>query len=162
LLKQTAVSSAEECQERARFIGKFQQLTSPVAAKAIEDTVLYNYNRLLSLNDVGSDPTRFGLEPDAVHAWMAARQQTWPGALSTTSTHDSKRGEDVRARLDVLSELPGAWKTSVAKWRAMNRRFKRELHGLMAPDANEEYFLYQTLIGVWPFDGAPGDDRTLR
>src|SRR6185295_1267899 len=154
LLKQTVVTSDDEGAERARFIGKFQQITSPVAAKGIEDTVLYVYNRLLSLNEVGSDPTVFGLEPDAVHAWMAARQQTWPGALSATSTHDTKRGEDVRARLNVLSELPGAWKPAVAKWRAMNRRFKRELHGVPAPDANEEYFLYQTMIGVWPF-GSP-------
>ena len=108
LLKQTRDRRRrEECEERARFIGKFQQITSPVAAKGIEDTALYIYNRLLSLNEVGADPTQFGLEPAAVHDWMAERQRRWPRALSATSTHDTKRGEDVRARLNVLSEIPG-------------------------------------------------------
>ncbi|PWT84845.1 MAG: malto-oligosyltrehalose synthase, partial [Blastocatellia bacterium] len=152
LLKTTAVTTPEECSERARFIGKFQQITSPIAAKGIEDTALYVYNRLLSLNEVGSDPTRFGLEPAAVHEWMADRQQRWPTALSTLSTHDSKRGEDMRARLNVLSEIPGAWKAAVTKWRSVNRRFKTEVRGAPAPDGNEEYFLYQTLVGAWPFD----------
>ena len=101
-------ATPEECEERARFIGKFQQITSPVAAKGIEDTALYVYNRLLSLNEVGSDPTRFGLDPAAVHDWLADRQQPLAAALSATSTHDTKRGEDVRARLNVLSEMPGA------------------------------------------------------
>jgi (1->4)-alpha-D-glucan 1-alpha-D-glucosylmutase len=152
LLKDTPIKNREECEERARFIGKFQQITSPVAAKGIEDTVLYVYNRLLSLNEVGSDPTVFGLEPAAVHQWMAERQRQWPHALSATSTHDSKRGEDVRARLNVLSEIPGAWKAAVTKWRTINRRFKTDVRGALAPDPNEEYFLYQTLVGVWPSD----------
>ena len=107
LLKQTSSTTSDECDARARFIGKFQQITSPVAAKGIEDTTLYVHNRLVSLNEVGSDPTQFGLDPPAVHAWMAERQDRWPFALSTTATHDTKRGEDVRARLNVLSELPG-------------------------------------------------------
>jgi (1->4)-alpha-D-glucan 1-alpha-D-glucosylmutase len=152
LLKETPVATTEGCEERARFIGKFQQITSPVAAKGIEDTVLYNFNRLLSLNDVGFDPTQFGLEPAAVHDWMARRQREWPAALSATATHDSKRGEDVRARLDVLSEIPGAWKAAVGKWRTLNRRFKSDVNGGTAPDPNEEYFLYQTLLGMWPFE----------
>jgi (1->4)-alpha-D-glucan 1-alpha-D-glucosylmutase len=83
---------------------------------------------------------------------MRERQRQWPTALSATSTHDSKRGEDVRARLNVLSEIPGAWKTAVAKWRAVNRKFKTEVNGRPAPDANEEYLIYQTLVGAWPFD----------
>jgi (1->4)-alpha-D-glucan 1-alpha-D-glucosylmutase len=152
LLKRTVESSSEACEERARFIGKFQQITSPVAAKGIEDTVLYVYNRLLSLNEVGSDPLQFGAEPESVHAWMVMRQRQWRHALSATATHDTKRGEDVRARIDVLSEIPGAWKAAVARWRGLNRRFKTDLQGLMTPDPNEEYFLYQTLIGAWPFD----------
>ena len=152
LLKQTPVGSREECEERAAFIGKFQQITSPVAAKGIEDTAHYVYNRLLSLNDVGGDPMRFGREPSEVHAWMSQRQRQYPAALSTTSTHDSKRGEDVRARLNVLSELPGPWKAAVTQWRALNRRLKREVRGKAAPEPNEEYFLYQTLVGAWPFD----------
>ena len=151
LLKQTTARTPAECEDRARFIGKFQQLTSPVAAKGIEDTVLYVHNRLLSLNEVGAEPTRFGIDPAEVHQWMRERHRRWPHALSATSTHDAKRGEDVRARLNVLSEIPGAWKDAVAKWRAVNRRFKTERNGAAVPDPNEEYFLYQTLIGAWPF-----------
>ncbi|HEY7291973.1 MAG TPA: malto-oligosyltrehalose synthase [Vicinamibacterales bacterium] len=152
LLKQTPIATQDDCDERARFIGKFQQLTSPVAAKGIEDTALYVYNRLLSMNEVGGDPTRFGIDPAAVHEWMIERQRRWPAALSALSTHDSKRGEDVRARLNVLSEVPGAWKAMITKWRGLNRRLKVDVLGATAPDANEEYFLYQTLVGIWPFD----------
>ena len=151
LLKKTAVASREACEEQARFIGKFQQITSPIAAKGIEDTAFYRYNRLLSLNEVGGDPTRFGMSPEAVHAWMIDRQRRWPLALSPTSTHDTKRGEDVRARLNVLSEIPGAWKAAVSKWRALNRRHKVTVRAATVPDANEEYHLYQTLVGAWPF-----------
>ncbi len=151
LLKQTTTRTPEECADRARFIGKFQQITSPVAAKGIEDTALYVDNRLLSLNDVGSDPTRFGLEPCEVHRWMSERAKRWSHALSATATHDTKRGEDVRARLNTLSEIPGAWKEAVAKWRAVNRRFKTDVQGALVPDSNEEYFLYQALVGAWPF-----------
>lgn len=152
LLKQTPVTTAEDADNRARFIGKFQQITSPVAAKGIEDTALYVYNRLVSLNEVGADPRTFGLDPAAVHDWMARRRCTSPAALSSTSTHDTKRGEDVRARINVLSELPSARKSAVTKWRALNRRFKTEVGGRLAPGANEEYLLYQTLVGAWPFD----------
>jgi (1->4)-alpha-D-glucan 1-alpha-D-glucosylmutase len=159
LLKQTRAATPEECDERERFIGKFQQLTSPVAAKGIEDTAFYLHNRLISLNEVGADPTQFGLEPDAVHAWMADRQARWPHALSATSTHDTKRGEDVRARLNVLSEVPYAWKQAVTRWRALNRRFKKDVKGVTAPDPNEEYLIYQTLLGAWPFEH---DDETRR
>ena len=163
LLKQTVVASQEECEDRERFIGKFQQITSPVAAKGIEDTALYVYNRLLSLNEVGADPRVFGLEPAAVHQWMSDRQHWWPAAFSATATHDSKRGEDVRARLNVLSEIPGAWKGAVRRWRSVNRRYKTEVNGAAAPDANEEYFIYQTLVGAWPFDIArPGALPALR
>ena len=158
LLKQTLAGSPEEREERARFIGKFQQITSPVAAKGIEDTAFYVYNRLVSLNEVGGNPTRFGLNPTAVHAWMCERQRQWPAALSTTSTHDTKRGEDMRARLNVLSEMPEAWKGAVTRWRALNRRFRADIDGVDAPDANDEYLLYQTLVGAWPFtaDGQAG------
>jgi (1->4)-alpha-D-glucan 1-alpha-D-glucosylmutase len=152
LLKQTAATTGEACEARARFIGKFQQITSPVAAKGIEDTAFYGYNRLISLNEVGSDPTAFGADPAEVHQWMARRQAHWPSALSATSTHDTKRGEDVRARINALSEMPGAWKAAVSRWRALNRRFKTEVGGVDAPDPNEEYLIYQTLVGMWPFD----------
>jgi (1->4)-alpha-D-glucan 1-alpha-D-glucosylmutase len=162
LLKKTRITSSEECEARARFIGKFQQITSPVAAKGLEDTALYIYNRLLSLNEVGADPMTFGLEPAAVHQWMIRRQEQWPAALSATSTHDTKRGEDVRARLNALSELPGAWKGAVARWRALNRRFKTEVKGSLAPDRNEEYHIYQTLVGAWPFERGVASDACFR
>jgi (1->4)-alpha-D-glucan 1-alpha-D-glucosylmutase len=152
LLKELKTSSPADCDARTRIIGKFQQITSPVAAKGIEDTVLYVYNRLIALNDVGADPTRFGVDPEAVHTWMAARQRQWPFALSTTSTHDTKRGEDVRARISVLSEIPGAWKVAVTRWRALNRRFKSDVEGRPAPSSNQEYFIYQTLVGAWPLE----------
>ena len=162
LLKKTRITSSEECEARARFIGKFQQITSPVAAKGLEDTALYIYNRLLSLNEVGADPMTFGLEPAAVHQWMIRRYEQWPAALSATSTHDTKRGEDVRARLNALSELPGAWKGTVARWRALNRRFKTDLKGSAAPDRNEEYHIYQTLVGAWPFEREAASDACFR
>jgi (1->4)-alpha-D-glucan 1-alpha-D-glucosylmutase len=158
LLKQATVTE-EECEERARFTGKFQQITSPVAAKGIEDTALYVNNRLVSLNEVGADPTQFGSDPAVVHAWMADRQARWPRALSATATHDTKRGEDVRARLNVLSEIPGAWREAVTRWRTLNRRFKRDVKGVAAPDPNEEYLIYQTLVGAWPFDADRSDHR---
>ena len=162
LLKLTTVRTPEECAERAGFIGKLQQITSPVAAKGTEDTALYIYNRLVSLNEVGSDPMQFGLEPAAVHDWMIARQRRSPSALSATSTHDTKRGEDVRARLNVLSEIPGVWKAAHARWRAVNRRFKTEINGKAAPDANEEYLIYQTLVGAWPFESGVEADMVFR
>jgi (1->4)-alpha-D-glucan 1-alpha-D-glucosylmutase len=126
-------------------------MTSPVAAKGLEDTAFYLYNRLVSLNEVGADPTRFGLTAPAVHAWMCERQRQWPSALSATSTHDTKRGEDVRARVNVLSEIPTEWKDAVTRWRTLNRRFRTDVEGVDAPSANDEYLLYQTLVGAWPF-----------
>jgi (1->4)-alpha-D-glucan 1-alpha-D-glucosylmutase len=150
LLHETAAATAEERDEEQQFVGKFQQITSPVAAKGIEDTALYIYNRLLSLNEVGSDPTSFGITPERLHQWMAERRQRWPAALSTTATHDTKRGEDARARLNALSELPEEWRSAVSRWRSLNRRLKREINGAGAPDSNEEYFIYQTLVAAWP------------
>jgi len=154
LMHESGTGTPEDDAERERFIGKFQQTTSPVAAKGIEDTALYIDNRLLSLNEVGSDPTVFGITPERLHQWMSDRQQQWPSALSTTGTHDTKRGEDVRARINVLSELPGEWKHATTRWRALNRRLKTEVNGVSAPDPNEEYFIYQVLVGTWPFETA--------
>ena len=158
LLKLTTVTTPEECEERARFIGKLQQITSPVTAKGTEDTAFYIYNRLISLNEVGADPTRFGIEPAALHGWMIERLRRSPSALSATSTHDTKRGEDVRARVNVLSEMPAPWKAALTRWRAVNRRLKTEIKGALAPDANEEYLIYQTLVGAWPFEMAAGEE----
>lgn len=134
-----------------RFIMKFQQVTSPVTAKGIEDTAFYIYNRLVSLNEVGGEPDHFGVTLAAFHKAMRERQARWPHALSATSTHDSKRSEDVRARINVLSEMPKAWKARVSRWAKLNKKWKSDVDGRIAPDPNEEYLFYQTLIGAWPF-----------
>ncbi|MCE9563142.1 MAG: malto-oligosyltrehalose synthase [Planctomycetes bacterium] len=134
---------------QSQFAGKFQQVTAPMAAKGTEDTAFYVYNRLGSLNEVGGEPGRFGWKPDAVHAFLAARAVN-PGGLSPLSTHDTKRGEDVRARLNVLSELPTEWANRIGTWTEWNRPHKVNVEdGVFAPDANEEYLLYQTLVGAW-------------
>jgi (1->4)-alpha-D-glucan 1-alpha-D-glucosylmutase len=136
--------------EQRRFAGKFQQVTAPVMAKGVEDTTFYVYNRLLSLNEVGGDPARFGVKPEAVHRYNQSRQARWPHALSPLSTHDTKRGEDVRARLNVLSEMPDEWRRRVERWRELNKRHLQKVEERDVPDANEEYLLYQTLLGAWP------------
>ena len=135
------------------FAMRFQQLSAPVMAKGLEDTAFYRYHRLTSLNDVGGEPRRFGLSVAAFHGANRSRARQWPHNLLATSTHDSKRAEDVRARINVLSELPAAWKLTVQRWRRMNRRRKREAGGRPAPGAGDEYLLYQTLVGSYP----PGD-----
>jgi (1->4)-alpha-D-glucan 1-alpha-D-glucosylmutase len=150
LLKRADYLSDAEREEQMRFVGKFQQVTSPVTAKGIEDTALYIYNRLTSLNDVGSEPARFGVSADAVHTWLADRAARWPHGFSATSTHDTKRSEDVRARLNVLSEVPGAWKQAISRWARMNARGRSAIDGQLYPTRNEEYLLYQTLVGTWP------------
>lgn len=141
-------------EERARwleFTMEFQQHTGALMAKGFEDTMLYVYNRLLSLNEVGSNPGRFGCSGAQFHAFNAKRCKTWPHALSATATHDTKRGEDVRARINVLSEIPIEWKKNVRSWSRLNKTKKKRVWGMPAPDANDEYFLYQTLMGAWPF-----------
>ena len=150
LLKQADYIPPSERDEHMKFVGKFQQVTSPVTAKGIEDTALYNYNRLVSLNEVGGEPDHFGTPPEALHAWLAERATRWPHALSSTSTHDTKRSEDVRARIDVLSEIPGAWKQAASRWARLNRRARAMVDGHSYPSRNEEYLLYQTLLGSWP------------
>ena len=131
------------------FAMKFQQVTSPVAAKGVEDTALYRYNRLVCLNDVGNDPGRFGTSSAALHQANAERARAWPHTMLATSTHDTKRSEDVRARIAVLSELPDLWKLHVARWTRLNRSKRRQVGEDPAPDRQDEYLLYQTLIGVW-------------
>jgi len=142
----------DELRRRARFVMRFQQYTSPVMAKAVEDTVYYNYHRLVSLNEVGGDPRTFGISIAAFHRANQDRLQHWPAALLSTSTHDSKRSEDVRARIDVLSEIPDDWRRHLARWARTNRSRKRHLDGYWAPSRNDEYLLYQTLLGAWPVD----------
>jgi (1->4)-alpha-D-glucan 1-alpha-D-glucosylmutase len=142
----------EEIAEQQRFAGQFQQVTSPVMAKGLEDTAFYVYNRLTSLNEVGGDPSRFGIPPIVVHQNLAERQQHWPRALSTSSTHDSKRSEDVRARISVLSEMPDAWRACLHRWSNLNEPHRVQVEDDKAPDRNVEYLLYQTLLGAWPVE----------
>jgi (1->4)-alpha-D-glucan 1-alpha-D-glucosylmutase len=134
------------------FAMKFQQFTSVVMAKGVEDTALYRYHRLISLNDVGGDPSQFGTSVGDFHYQMLERSQSWPHAMLTTSTHDTKRSEDVRARINVLSEFPQLWRRHARNWKQINREKKQTVNGCEAPIPNDEYALYQTLIGVWPTD----------
>ncbi len=133
-----------------QFALRFQQYTAPVMAKGMEDTAFYVYNRLASLNDVGFDPRVFGLSPNAFHHENRQRLTNWPLAMVTTSTHDSKRGEDVRARINVLSEIADEWRIHLGRWSRINRGRKRLVNDELAPSRNDEYLLYQTLIGTWP------------
>ncbi len=144
--------SEEERQEWVYFVMRFQQLTGPLMAKGFEDTTLYVYNRLISLNEVGGSPDRFGTTVREFHEFNIARAGHWPHSLNTTSTHDTKRGEDVRARINVLSEIPGLWEANLKKWSKLNRKRRRSVRGVPVPDRNDEYLLYQTLIGAFPFD----------
>jgi (1->4)-alpha-D-glucan 1-alpha-D-glucosylmutase len=160
-LRVTAHASPEVRDAICRFVMKFQQLTGPVMAKGVEDTAFYRYNRLLSLNEVGSDPAIFGTPVDEFHRESVARARQWPNAMLASSTHDTKRSEDVRTRISALTELPREWRAAVNRWSRMNRRHKTRLYGQAAPDRNDEYHLYQTLVGIWPVDDrAP--DASLR
>jgi len=132
------------------FARKFQQLSSPVMAKGLEDTAFYRYNRLVSLNDVGGDPAEFGFPPAKFHRASAHRAKHWPHTMLATSTHDNKRSEDVRARIDVLSELPAGWRLRLRRWHRMNAVWKTLVDDAPAPSKNDEYLLYQVLLGSFP------------
>ena len=143
--------------DQLHFVMKFQQLTGPLMAKGIEDTLLYVYNRLLSLNEVGGNPSHFGISAEAFHAFNRNRCERWPHTQNTTATHDTKRGEDLRARLNVLSELPQEWQAQLMNWQALNQAQLSSAEGSQIPSRNDEYFLYQTLIGAFPFDRSEAD-----
>ena len=132
----------------SEFVMRFQQFTGPVMAKGVEDTALYCYNRLVGLNEVGSDPSRPGVSVEEFHQFCADTQRTHPATMLTLSTHDTKRSDDVRARLAVLSEAPSRWRSALRKWSRINHRFR----AADLPDTNTEYLYYQTLIGAWPID----------
>lgn len=137
---------------RLHFIMRLQQLTGPVMAKGIEDTLFYVYNRLLALNEVGGNPREFGITLDQFHAFNQKQNTDWPHKMNATATHDTKRGEDVRTRLNVLSEIPDEWEKQVKTWSEINRSKKKEVRGRAVPVPNDEYFLYQTLLGSYPFN----------
>lgn len=132
-----------------RFVMRFQQLTGPAMAKGLEDTAFYNFNRLISLNEVGGAPDVFGTDLEAFHKHNRVRAVRWPHSLLGTATHDTKRGEDIRARLNVLSEIPEDWRNVVMRWSRLNACNKTQFNGEPTPDANDEYLLYQTLVGAW-------------
>jgi (1->4)-alpha-D-glucan 1-alpha-D-glucosylmutase len=140
------------------FTMKFQQITGPVMAKGVEDTAFYVYNRLVSLNEVGGNPDRFGTLLDTFHGQNIERLKNWPFALIASSTHDTKRSEDVRARISVLSEIPGDWHQHIIHWAKINRKKKILVNNRPVPDRNEEYLLYQTLIGTWPLENMMDPD----
>ncbi len=150
ILKHPPWADDTDRRERLELVLRFQQITAPVMAKGFEDTLLYRFNRLVSLNEVGGDPSRFGTPLAEFHAALAERQRTSPQGLSATSTHDTKRSEDVRARINVLSEIPAEWRRRVATWQKLNRRHRTVVDGRPTPGANTEYLIYQTLVGAWP------------
>jgi|HubBroStandDraft_6_1064221.scaffolds.fasta_scaffold04639_2 (1->4)-alpha-D-glucan 1-alpha-D-glucosylmutase len=144
---------ADQREARLDFVMRWQQFTGPIVAKGFEDTALYVYYPLLSLNEVGGNPRPTQASTlDEFYAFLEKRRLDWPGTLDASSTHDTKRSEDVRARINVLSEMPEEWQKHLELWSGLNAQYKQQAGGVSAPDRNEEYFLYQTLLGVWPLD----------
>jgi (1->4)-alpha-D-glucan 1-alpha-D-glucosylmutase len=146
-----------ENSEVLRTAMHFQQVSGPVMAKAAEDTAFYRYFRLLALNEVGGDPRQFGISVAAFHHVTQERARSWPRAMVTTATHDTKRGEDGRMRLALLSEMPREWGRRVTQWFRLNRSRRAEVDGEIVPDRNVEYLFYQSLLGAWPPGLEPGD-----
>ncbi|WEX10434.1 malto-oligosyltrehalose synthase [Chelativorans sp. AA-79] len=147
---------------RVQFITRFQQTTGPLMAKAVEDTVFYRFNRLIALNEVGAEPDEFGLDADAFHAAMMKRAERWPHALSATATHDTKRGEDARARLAVISEMPQEWAAAVSRWHEAAEDLRETLPRGPAPTPGAEWLFYQALAGAWPADLSLQDEEGLQ
>lgn len=160
LLKDPRGLTAQQRAERRDFALRFQQLTSPVTAKGLEDTAFYRFYPLASLNEVGGEPALIGVSAERFHERNRDRQEAWPHSLNATSTHDTKRGEDTRARINVLSEMPEDWNRAVYRWRELNRAHRATVEGSDAPDANEEYLLYQTIVGTWPLEALTDEGRS--
>jgi (1->4)-alpha-D-glucan 1-alpha-D-glucosylmutase len=149
LLEHPAGLSEDGCAQRLDFTLLFQQTTAPVMAKGFEDTALYRFYPLASLNEVGGNPAEFGISAKEFHTRNLRRLHEWPHAMLSTATHDTKRGEDVRARIDVLSEIPEEWRAAIRRWHKLNAHARTKLAGSFAPDKNEEYLFYQSLVGIW-------------
>jgi (1->4)-alpha-D-glucan 1-alpha-D-glucosylmutase len=163
LLGRVPPGAAADLQARYRsFACRLQQFTAPVTAKGIEDTAFYRHHRLAAVNEVGGDPETVGVAVSAFHGASRDRAQRWPHTMLATSTHDTKRSEDVRARLDVISEIPAAWRLTVRRWSRLNRRHRHEVDGAPAPARNDEYLLYQTLVGTLPVDLTDAALKTYR
>jgi (1->4)-alpha-D-glucan 1-alpha-D-glucosylmutase len=142
----------DQREARLNFVMRWQQFTGPLMAKAFEDTLLYVYNPLVSLNEVGGEPRPSVAVSEPFSHFIADRRKHWPNSMNATTTHDTKRAEDVRARINVLSEIPGQWKERLEQWAKLSAKYKTQLNGQPVPDRNEEIFLYQTLLGMWPTD----------
>lgn len=142
----------DERRNAIEFFLRCMQFTGPIMAKGVEDTTMYSFHQFIAHNEVGDDPGTSGISIRQFHELMMDRQENWPLSMNTTSTHDTKRGEDVRARLNVLSDDPEEWLDHVRQWIEANKSFKIPVKGKMVPTSNEEYFIYQTLTGIWPFD----------
>lgn len=152
----------EDKKELLNFVMNFQQYTAPLMAKGFEDTILYVYNRLISLNEVGSSPELFGFTVGQFHEFNLTKASSSPNSLNATSTHDAKRGEDMRARINVLSEIPDEWESQIKNWSKINQRNKKKNKKNYMPDKNDEYFLYQTLISAYPFLEEEREEFTKR
>src|SRR6185436_7859349 len=152
-------TSHDDARERLRFAMKLQQYTGPVQAKGLEDTAFYRFNVLLSINEVGGDPSRFGCSVEEFHEANTRRAAEWPFELLATATHDTKLGEDVRARINVLSEMPVEWGREVSRWMRISKAQRSIVDGEPAPDRADEYRFYQALVGVWPAEPRTGITR---
>ena len=154
-------SHGTQRQERLRAMVKFQQLSAPTAAKSVEDTAFYRYGRLISRNEVGSEPSQFAMPVGNFHASARERMRRLPRALLATATHDHKRGEDTRMRLAVLSEVSDEWDAAIGRWMRLNGVVRHEADGGPAPDAADEIMLYQMIVAAWPLDLAADDTDGL-
>ena len=154
LMEDGRIHFAEQREARLAFVMRWQQFTGPIVAKGLEDTTLYVYCPLISLNEVGGDPRPSAPSPFEFNSFIDDRRRRWPYGLNSTSTHDTKRGEDVRARINVLSELPGEWRRRLNSWARWNAKKRKVVDRQTAPDRNEEIFLYETLLGAWPLAAA--------
>lgn len=155
LLESPAFAAEGQRQEWLRFLMRWQQFTGPIMAKGYEDTALYVFNRLTSLNEVGGEPAGFGVSVNAFHKRAGETAARWPQTMNATGTHDTKRSEDIRARINVLSEVPEEWAKRLLHWSDGNRALKRTVGDRPVPDPGEEILLYQTLLGAWPLE--PGE-----
>ena len=164
LIGRDEATDPEDDLERIRFTMRFQQLTGPVMAKGLEDTAFYRNNRFVALNEVGGDPAQFGVPVAEFHRHNQHQLSHWPGGMLASSTHDTKRSEDVRARIATLSEYPRDWRAATNRWSKMNRKQRSRVAGLVVPTLRDEALFYQTLVGTWPFNGQQAEsdfiDRT--
>ncbi|MBC7389828.1 MAG: malto-oligosyltrehalose synthase, partial [Opitutaceae bacterium] len=161
LIKSVIKAEGPDKEANVKFYMRLQQFTGPLAAKGVEDTTFYIYNRLISHNEVGDSPKGFGIFTENFHKRMQERLEFTPYSINTTSTHDTKRGEDARARINVLSEIPDEWQEAVSKWQEINKRHKAKGE-IEMPDANDEYFIYQSVLGSFPTNGKVDEDFQTR